>query len=484
MPLSLRNIPGFSDVADSELDAGKVARGYTLGKISNNAAFGMVRTELFMGLYHDGDTVILPTSPIDGYPYSREELAYGWMVQSSLNPSTGWITGPDCLWYAAWLVNQADGKVYCEEWYRRSSTSNPNPAKSNDGTLMVFTYATRIKQLALPPATIGDVPDTLGLSNLGCNNGTEFLKVKAATFGSRTFTKAKFRVHSSSTVIPMTIENAIVAKFRAGSTAEIDLISITPVTFDGSPGIALGLGEQKLCDEITLDFDGDHDYYFGVYCTNASNSRCNYTDTSTGDRGNLQAALLAGDATAEPNLSLGLSIFAPGSIWPMFDLLEFSDAFSLSGEFVIIDDGSFYQDRPLNTSLAKTMNANAKLSIFSSEIIHMGEFVDGDQVGNPVSPYDAHVYEYEDVFFMHSWRWTPDGSNFVSPPAGVAGLPSFLQPSKDLGQLDRLNALIDGSGNVAIDVQYKGSGLPASAPGHGRVMVTAFCSRRGFSEVS
>src|ERR1700690_289289 len=107
MTLSLSSIPGFTDLPDSVLEAGDPAYGIHVGEISQNAAFGMVRTEIFVGTYVDGDTVILPTSPIDNYNYSREELLYMWTVISSVNQSTGWVTPVGgSLWYAGWKVDQ------------------------------------------------------------------------------------------------------------------------------------------------------------------------------------------------------------------------------------------------------------------------------------------------------------------------------------------------------------------------------------------
>src|SRR5437016_4438624 len=120
MPFSLQNVPGFADVPDSALAAEKPALGVLIDRMSENAAFGMVRLEVFRGLYHDGDTVSLPVSTADGYNYSRSECLYAWGISSSVNPSSGWFSGPDCLWWCAWLVDQTNGSVSCVEWYRRS----------------------------------------------------------------------------------------------------------------------------------------------------------------------------------------------------------------------------------------------------------------------------------------------------------------------------------------------------------------------------
>src|ERR1035437_1032643 len=74
--LTLNTIPGYSDLSNSVLAAGQTARGLHVEAISANAAFGMVRTEVFQGLYFNGDTVPLPVSRIDGYAYSQAEVMY------------------------------------------------------------------------------------------------------------------------------------------------------------------------------------------------------------------------------------------------------------------------------------------------------------------------------------------------------------------------------------------------------------------------
>jgi hypothetical protein len=107
MTLVLTSIPGFTDLPDSVLVENNPAYSVHVAEISQNAAFGMVRQEVFVAPYVDGDTVILPTSPIDGYNYSREELCYLWTVNSSVNQSTGWVSSPGgSLWYCGWKVDQ------------------------------------------------------------------------------------------------------------------------------------------------------------------------------------------------------------------------------------------------------------------------------------------------------------------------------------------------------------------------------------------
>src|SRR5579863_9182862 len=142
MGLTILTPPGYSDLADVALASPQPALGIDLAKIYDNAVFGMVRTEVFSAVYTNGETVPLPVSPIDGYTYSRNELIYFWTIQNSTDPTSGWITGLDSLFFCDWLVDQTTGVVYSDEWYRRSG-SHANVTHTNDGKLLVFTIAQR-----------------------------------------------------------------------------------------------------------------------------------------------------------------------------------------------------------------------------------------------------------------------------------------------------------------------------------------------------
>jgi len=161
MPLTLENTPGFADVPDSACGAYAPALADVINKINLNATLGMVRPEIFHGDYKHGETVLLPISDVDGYAYQRSELAYMWAIQSTVNPSTMWISGPDSLWCGVWNVDQTTGAVECIEYYRKSG-DNDQAAMSNDGILRVFTIAQRQYRtllLAKPASTWLDIPD-------------------------------------------------------------------------------------------------------------------------------------------------------------------------------------------------------------------------------------------------------------------------------------------------------------------------------------
>ena len=285
--LILNTQPGFSDQPDTGLAAEKVSLGVQLAKISNNAMFGMVRSEFFQGVYKNGDTVDLPVSPADGYAYTREELTYIWAVYSSANPANGWITGPAALWYCGWKVDQDTGAVISEEWYRSDGASSV----SNDGFLQVFT-----------------------------------------------------------------------------------------------------IGQRQ------------------------------------------QASLTI---AAQPT-------------------------------FAEINSSAYYQDRALDTDLLVNLNNNAKWTAVKNEVIYMGEFYQGKTVGQPVSPADGYKYEYSEVAFTHSWRWTCGQASYQAPAWGTDW--SF----------DGMHADISSTGAVTCEIVWGGRGGEGSSVDNtsGRIAVFAICSRQ------
>lgn len=295
MAITLNKVPGFNDVSDSPLTAEKIALGVHVAGISDNAAFGLVHLEFFEGVYKDGDTIPTPISAVDGYVYARNELIYLWGVYATANPATGWISGPDSLWYMAYNVDQDTGDVSCLEWYRPWASA---PAQSADGQLLVKVVGIRQK-------------DVLTLSS-------------------------------------------------------------TPV----------------------------------------------FSDTP---------------------------------------------------------DASFYQDAPWKQALAREMAHNSKYPVVAHEIIPMGEFWTGKTVPQPVSPIDGHTYDYADVKFAFSWRWTTDQS-------------SITQPVWDEGQFAGMFAAINPTtGAVSLSVKYirgGGEGTITTHTDHGRIAVWALCDRNSENSVT
>lgn len=149
MSLSLGSEPGFTDLPDSTFNTGNPITQTMLESMSSNAEFAAVRNEQFWGYYRNGETVELPTSPSDGYNYSRDELVYSWSIYwtgSAPNPLNGTqsppvggaTSGQGTLLQMQYNVNQSTGLVACTTSYYKTSEQD-----TNDGILMVITHAQR-----------------------------------------------------------------------------------------------------------------------------------------------------------------------------------------------------------------------------------------------------------------------------------------------------------------------------------------------------
>lgn len=150
--LTLSSIPGFFDLADSVLAGGQPLTDDTMLKLSHNAKFAAVRTELvFMGFFQPGDTVPPPVSPVDGYAYARAECLFLPIFASSRSPAAGFIPGQKNFPALAdndagrgnlivvpyqLDVNDATGLVTCQTYWSGSGAEN-------QGTLKVYCVAVR-----------------------------------------------------------------------------------------------------------------------------------------------------------------------------------------------------------------------------------------------------------------------------------------------------------------------------------------------------
>src|SRR5574337_579696 len=90
--------PDPYDVSDSVLAAGQPLDADAAIKLNHNAKFGIVRPEVFYaGFFRDGDTVPLPTSPVDGYVYSLDEVQFKSILASTLPPGAGFASGQTAM---------------------------------------------------------------------------------------------------------------------------------------------------------------------------------------------------------------------------------------------------------------------------------------------------------------------------------------------------------------------------------------------------
>jgi hypothetical protein len=150
MSLTLTSQPGFTEIPVSTFADGNPASDSAFKSLNAATKFAAVRNEQFYGYYANGQTVVLPVSPADGYQYSREELMYAWSLYSSSSPTdfepgqeTPPVTGPPSgsgtlLGIGPWWVDQATGVVHLTTSYFKSSQS-----VTTDGILCVITHAQR-----------------------------------------------------------------------------------------------------------------------------------------------------------------------------------------------------------------------------------------------------------------------------------------------------------------------------------------------------
>src|SRR5262249_49664794 len=88
------SIPSFNDVAEGLFAVGQPLETTPLQDIEHNAEFGAVRKECFdLGFWRGGSTVSIPTSLIDGYAYTRDEVRYKAIWYTNLPASGGFTNG-------------------------------------------------------------------------------------------------------------------------------------------------------------------------------------------------------------------------------------------------------------------------------------------------------------------------------------------------------------------------------------------------------
>jgi hypothetical protein len=143
--LTMASIPGFFDIQDTAIAGGQPLTDDSIQKISHNAKFGAVRCELiYMGFFQAGNTVGTPTSPVDGYTYSRSEVMYIPILASSRSPAAGFTPGQSAFPSLATSdagtgsliicpyqldINDSTGVVTCQTYWSTSGAENQGTVK-------------------------------------------------------------------------------------------------------------------------------------------------------------------------------------------------------------------------------------------------------------------------------------------------------------------------------------------------------------------
>lgn len=372
MGLTLSVSPGYSDLSDSLLVANSPALGIDVGKISGNAEFAMVRTEVFHAYYSNGQAVALPISPIDGYAYSRNELIYFFNISNSTSPSTGWLSGADSLFYGEWNVDQTTGAVASYEVYRRSG-SHANVTGTNDGILEVWTVAqrqlTNLIMAASPTysAIVGttvaqDKPLTQLLAQ-SLNDNAKFAVVNAECFYLGDYTNGQ------TVTLPHSPDDGY-----AYSAAECKfMFSWRWTNPPASPAVAPPLSDGQL-GPMQASVNGS-----GVVSVAVT-----YIDNS----GNL---LSTNDGR--------VSVFAftkrsatPGTITPT------------ANQFAELSLDLFMPGSDLAFGTVQQIINNTTEALLTPEFFGPTTHADGDVIGVPTSAVDGYVYSRSELQYL--WTWT------------------------------------------------------------------------------
>lgn len=157
------NCNEFSWFDSSLLGPGNPARTDLIVQIVKNVREAVARPEFFdAGDFANGATVPLPTSPIDGYVYTRDELVYLYEMGH-----TGMNTGGN-IRLVGWSfsINQATGVVSISEIHKRDGGRQ---VTDNEGTLRVKIIAIRSASHVIPPPST--ISDTGGSSSTPGSSG-------------------------------------------------------------------------------------------------------------------------------------------------------------------------------------------------------------------------------------------------------------------------------------------------------------------------
>jgi hypothetical protein len=409
MPVTFSTRPGFADVPDSVLAAEQFALGRHLVAISENAKFGFVFPEFFHDVYKNGDTVVLPVSPVDGYQYTRSELMYHWAVQTTQNASQ-WETGPGSFWFGQWFVNQTTGKVTTEEFYR---TSGHDHGKSNDGFLLVTTIAVRRKNsitMASTP-TFSDVADSALASDKAYKEST----IQGLNRNS------KFAVVGS--------EVLAMGEFGNGDQVPQPTSPIDGYVYDYS--------EVK-----KFLFSWVWTPPYAQYATPVDG-----TGKPRNQLGRLQAAI-----DASGNVSLTVTYYDDGEI-PTNDgrVMVFAfccrDGVSSIGNATLFADvlnSSIASGNPVKTNIIKQINSNIRESVLRPEYFDAGEFTNGATVALPVSPVDGYTYTRDECIYV--WEVCDTGAE-TSGNIRIVLWYAWVDPSTGAVTFNRY-ALLNGGTTV------------------------------------
>ena len=374
-PLTLNVIPGYTDLSDTALTAENPSFGIHVEAISANAAFGKVRTEIFHGLYFHGDTVETPVSPIDGYPYERNECIYFYNIAVSTNKDSGWIQiGSGSLWFTNWFVDQSTGAVTSLEWYRNTGSGGTR-TETNDGQIIVYTIAHRQRTKLLMAST----PTFTAISEADCGVDKPWSQSLTRHLNG----SAKFSVNNH--------EVFYCGEYTDGGRVPLSTV-ISP-----DDGYAYGysecrfLGFWRWTSIGTALTQPPEDFAFlGPFAWDIDSDGTvhMYMERMDND-GN--------DHIAPGYGRMSVMAFCTRAATPATEGV-------LANQFSEVDEGSFVPGATLRASDVLQIKRNIDEAILTPEFFGVYEFVTGDTVPLPVSPVDGYTYSRDELTYVWAWN--------------------------------------------------------------------------------
>lgn len=434
MTLVLSTIPGFSDLSNTALAANKFALGTHLNRINFNANFGLVRLEIFVGLYKNGDVVPLPVSSIDNYQYTRSECIYMWVPQNTADPTSGWASfrEPWTMWYGIWNVNQANGQVLSEIGYRGNDDHKDRQASTNDGVLQVFTIAQRQK--------------------------TNLVLSAVPTYAKKVTTD--FTVNEALHTGMMTVLNAD-AKFSVVNTEVMYMGEFTngqTVPQPVSPADGRTYAYSECMFQTSMRWTADTDGNGNPIKPAINKGQLQDWSSSVTTSGAVRIA----NQSVTYELS-GQHTFNTGKV-AVFAFCSrpvgttFTPAQNLFSELV---DSVFAPGATLRASTMQQLNNNINQAVCTPEFFGPTNYSNGNNIALPTSPLDGYTYARSELAYV--WDWANTG-----PSANTTG------------RLSLVHGNIDASGNVTINDYRLNSGASSVSLVHEgtmRVLVIGMRSR-------
>src|SRR5262249_28982140 len=153
-PGSLPSSTSFTEIIPDTFFPGQPLEYPTLNTLKSNIYEAILTPEFFgPTVYANGNTVSLPTSPVDGYTYARSELLYVWSWSDTTNQSGSHLRLP--LFYGS--VDPTTGVVSLFTWRLPPG----GPYVDDDNTkcrITVITIGVRQRAISTPAASTPTSP--------------------------------------------------------------------------------------------------------------------------------------------------------------------------------------------------------------------------------------------------------------------------------------------------------------------------------------